>query len=863
MVLTIQRRLPSENTTNNQLDGGIPLTPPTQNPIIVRSKKRRIANKSEASALENETRGYLGARSRTTAYRTASYRPTLEKFSSVSFPNYVRRVLLGVPIDGVQPEDPYFSSCSSDDEHEGDNGKQPEGISTNITAAAQGLCAQVMQHNVAAMDDNMGVTEDNNPCTHENITVNSTSEGDNGMQHEGIAEEESSDLRNNGMVVDDNMGVTEDNNPFRDENTTVHNTINTSPDQVIDLQFCKVVSQSPTSNSEVTQKEPDTSDNRAVPSSQNALSAGVSETRHPLSTLQNGVLREMAKEEGKKTKMTTRSQTRSSSRCVTTKNDDSGTNIYDKVFPSPTSSQPRRKRRIRPPPPMKPDELKLSDGIAKITPPVGWWDKAGIGKDTTGRGSTWQAGGSMGDMIIPGPIKQCASGIGGVYDFTMMELPPMKVAQFRKKADDYRKRQIGSEFDMNVGNKAMDELARKFWRRLGPTMEASIYGADMEGSLFDGADACGWNIDRLESCIQLLRAEMEDDTNNGDHFRLPGVTSAYLYFGMWASVFAAHTEDMNLPSINYLHAGAPKYWYAISPDDSDRFESLMESQFSSAASSCPQFLRHKSHLLSPSIITKAGISYTTQVQRAGDIIITFPGSYHFGFNTGFNIAESTNFAFPEWIPMGEKAKVCMCHPHSVRIDMKRFKEIHDKYEIETTYKDGPSMTYDEWAKVEGKRRRQTLTDRMTAQNNESEQQIAPKKIVKKGSRSRGKVVEVIKMLRHKKTMDLVLPPKKYMKKGADNVDWRLAVKAKKSAFCARAKVLCNVRSNDLVDVYFSGMISDVVEDHARVHFAGSSKNEDIWIQTNSTKLFLDGGSLESTQDKSKTKRMVTKKIKKK
>merc|ERR1712232_1243347 len=90
--------------------------------------------------------------------------------------------------------------------------------------------------------------------------------------------------------------------------------------------------------------------------------------------------------------------------------------------------------------------------------------------------------------------------------------------------------------------------------------------------------------------------------------------------------------------------------------------------------------------------------------------------------------------------------------------------------------------------------------------------------------------------------------KRHLKKGIDKVDWRFAVKAKKSAFTARAKVLCNVKSNDLVSVYFSGVISDVVEDHARVHFAGSTKDDDIWIETNSTDLYLDGGSLESNQD---------------
>ena len=113
-------------------------------------------------------------------------------------------------------------------------------------------------------------------------------------------------------------------------------------------------------------------------------------------------------------------------------------------------------------------------------------------------------------------------------------------------------------------------------------MEPATYGADAEGTLFCGASRpChGWNVDRLESCLCLLRADAGDGDRDDRDFRLPGVTSAYLYFGMWASAFAAHNEDMNLLSINYLHAGSPKYWYAVAQEDSRRFESLARSHFS-------------------------------------------------------------------------------------------------------------------------------------------------------------------------------------------------------------------------------------------------------------------------------------------
>ena len=39
---------------------------------------------------------------------------------------------------------------------------------------------------------------------------------------------------------------------------------------------------------------------------------------------------------------------------------------------------------------------------------------------------------------------------------------------------------------------------------------------------------------------------------------IPGVNSPYLYFGAWKSMFAWHTEDLDLNAVNYLHTGEPK-----------------------------------------------------------------------------------------------------------------------------------------------------------------------------------------------------------------------------------------------------------------------------------------------------------------
>lgn len=295
---------------------------------------------------------------------------------------------------------------------------------------------------------------------------------------------------------------------------------------------------------------------------------------------------------------------------------------------------------------------------------------------------------------------------------------------------------------------------------------------------------------------------------------------------------------MNLLSINYLHAGAPKYWYAIAEEDTDRFESLMASMFSHQANACPQFLRHKRSLVSPSLLTKAGISYTTQVQRAGDIIITFPGAYHFGFNTGFNCAESTNFAVPEWIPFGDQAKICMCHPHSVRIGMRRFKELLDNFDdcAAKRHSTGNELTYGEWAKdfIRKKKKRESK---------DSVEEIPT------GKKPKAFTVEVMKLVSARKKLGKKSAGKRKRNiKEVEEDDYRKAMPIKPSDLKPQTSVICLLETVNEVECYFRGSIVDVVERHAKIHFAGSSRREDVWLMLDSGKLFLDGGSTTKPKD---------------
>lgn len=201
-----------------------------------------------------------------------------------------------------------------------------------------------------------------------------------------------------------------------------------------------------------------------------------------------------------------------------------------------------------------------------------------------------------------------------------------------------------------------EQYERRFWQSLA-TSEArgAIYGAD-EPNLsifkrvrerngeFDGG-APQWFLDKMHA--EPLRRALPG-------WKLGGVTEPMIYVGSWRALFAWHVEDANLYSINIVHFGAPKSWYGLSPTDARRFERFAAHQFPHAANGCASFLRHKMTVISPKVLRDNGFNVAECVHHAGEIMITLPEAYHAGFNHGFNVAESTNFASARWPSAGRR-----------------------------------------------------------------------------------------------------------------------------------------------------------------------------------------------------------------
>ncbi|KAG9300430.1 hypothetical protein G9A89_010055 [Geosiphon pyriformis] len=223
-----------------------------------------------------------------------------------------------------------------------------------------------------------------------------------------------------------------------------------------------------------------------------------------------------------------------------------------------------------------------------------------------------------------------------------------------------------TNFDYRIHNQVLytdeycKELERDYWRNL--PFNSSFYGADMIGSLFDPKITKTWNVNQLDNLLNRINVS------------IPGVNRAYLYFGMWKATFAWHVEDMDLYSINYIHFGAPKQWYAIPPPYGKKFENVMRGYFQPEFQACREYLRHKQFIVKPSILAENNIPVNYLVQREGEFVITFPYGYHAGYNLDYNCAESVNFALQDWVPIGKKAGSCRCQNDSVKIDVASFFE---------------------------------------------------------------------------------------------------------------------------------------------------------------------------------------------
>lgn len=92
--------------------------------------------------------------------------------------------------------------------------------------------------------------------------------------------------------------------------------------------------------------------------------------------------------------------------------------------------------------------------------------------------------------------------------------------------------------------------------------------------------------------------------------RIPGVHTPFVNVGSWKSEFAAHEEDGDVCSINFLHSGKNKAWYGVPYTETTKFEKLIQMFAEEMGQTCKTFMRHKQLIIAPSVLRDHGIRFT-------------------------------------------------------------------------------------------------------------------------------------------------------------------------------------------------------------------------------------------------------------
>lgn len=243
--------------------------------------------------------------------------------------------------------------------------------------------------------------------------------------------------------------------------------------------------------------------------------------------------------------------------------------------------------------------------------------------------------------------------------FDKQKKQPSKISVLPKNALRKLARQggktriLGQNYFLKGKDPSLEDIELEYWKIIESGLDpVSVhYGSDLDvishGSGYPKTYKSDWNLNKLPI--------MKDSLLHYLNQLIPGISSPMIYVGMMFSSFCWHTEDNYLYSTNFIHNGAPKTWYGVPSSSAAKFEKVMREQLPELFNYQPNLLHSLVTQLSPRILKENNIPIYKLTHSAGEYVITFPQAYHAGFNNGFNIAESVNFALPNWLAFGRLA----------------------------------------------------------------------------------------------------------------------------------------------------------------------------------------------------------------
>ncbi|CAH8360623.1 unnamed protein product, partial [Eruca vesicaria subsp. sativa] len=230
---------------------------------------------------------------------------------------------------------------------------------------------------------------------------------------------------------------------------------------------------------------------------------------------------------------------------------------------------------------------------------------------------------------------------------------------FKRIADRAKRKWFGS------GPASRTQIEKKFWEIVeGSGVEVEVmYGNDLDTSVYGSGfprvgdrrpesveenvwnEYCGspWNLNNMPKLKGSMLQAIRHNIN--------GVTVPWLYLGMLFSSFCWHFEDHCFYSVNYHHWGEAKCCYGVQGSAASAFEKVMRKTLPDLFDAQPDLLFQLVTMLSSTVLQEHKVPVFTVLQP-GNFVITFPKSFHAGFNFGLNFAEAVNFATADWLPYG-------------------------------------------------------------------------------------------------------------------------------------------------------------------------------------------------------------------
>lgn len=162
----------------------------------------------------------------------------------------------------------------------------------------------------------------------------------------------------------------------------------------------------------------------------------------------------------------------------------------------------------------------------------------------------------------------------------------------------------------------------------------------------------GWNLNNILSLSgSLLCFESSEASRN---------FAPKIHMGMCFSPLNWKVEEHHLYSLYYVHLGEPKVWYGIPGKFAINFETIWKKYLPDLQAGQPDMHDNMVMQLSCSILKAEGIPVYRCIQYPREFVLVFPGSYHSGFDCGFNCSEAVSFAPLEWLLQGQNVVELYC-----------------------------------------------------------------------------------------------------------------------------------------------------------------------------------------------------------